>query len=166
MLRCQSAVDNGQRKFGANYMRVSAKINEVVGGIPYIRMPRAKQLTAHVDNRPGMLGEVGSALGAKKVNVLAFMASVDAGHATIRMIVDKPAAAKKIFAERYWETSEEDVLTVVLPDKPGSLGLVAHKLREASVNIDYAYLGSAGSARRVNAYFGVSDLKLAMRAVR
>ena len=113
-----------------------------------------------------MLGEVGSALGAKKVNVLAFMASVDAGHATIRMIVDKPAAAKKIFAERYWETSEEDVLTVVLPHKPGSLGLVAHKLREASVNIDYAYLGSAGSARRVNAYFGVSDLKLAMRAVR
>ena len=133
--RCQSAVDNGQRKFGANYMRQSAKINEVVGGIPYIWMPRAKQLTAHVDNRPGMLGEVGSALGSKKVNILAFMATVDDEHGTIRMVVDKPAAAKRVFAERYWETSEEDVLTIVLPDKPGSLGLVAHKLREASVNV-------------------------------
>ncbi len=131
-------------------------------------MPRAKQLTAHVDNRPGMLGIIGSALGAKKVNILAFMAmaTLDENHGTIRMIVDKPAAAKKVFAEHDWETSEEDVLVVALPDKPGSLGVVAHKLREASVNIDYAYLGSGGSARRVNAYLGVSDLKLALRAVR
>ena len=105
-------------------------------------------------------------MGAKQANGRAVRASVDAGPATMRLMCDKPAAAKKILAERYGETSEEDVLTVALPDKPGSRGLVAHKLREASVNIDYAYLGSAGSARRVNAYFGVSDLKLAMRAVR
>ncbi len=115
-----------------------------------------------------MLGIIGSALGAKKVNILAFMAmaTLDENHGTIRMIVDRPAAAKKVFAEHGWETSEEDVLVLALPDKPGSLGVVAHKLREASVNIDYAYLGSGGSARRVNAYFGVSDLKLALRAVR
>jgi len=147
-------------------MRVSAKINEVVGGIRYRHMPRAKQLTAYVDNRPGMLGIVGSALGLKKVNIIAIMATEDEDHGTIRLIVDKRAAAKKVFIEHGWETSEEDVLQVVLPDKPGSLGVVAHKLREASVNIDYAYLGSGGSARRVSAYLGVSDIKLALRAVR
>ena len=129
-------------------------------------MPRAKQLTAHVDNRPGMLGIVGSALGAKGVNILALMTAVDGDHGTLRLIVDKRAAAKRVFLEHGWETSEDDVLEVLLPDKPGSLGTVAHKLREASVNIDYAYLGSGGSARRVKAYFGVSDIKLALRAVR
>ncbi len=129
-------------------------------------MPKAKQLTARVENRPGMLGEVGSALGAKKVNIVAFMATVADNHGTIRMIVDKPAAAKRVFAEHRWETTEEEVLEVALPDTPGSLGRIAHKLREASVNIQYAYAGSAGSARRLNAYFGVSDLKLALRAVR
>jgi hypothetical protein len=129
-------------------------------------MPKAKQLTAWVENRPGMLGEVGSALGAKKVNIVAFMATVADNHGTIRMVVDKPAAARRVFAEHRWETTEEEVLEVALPDTPGSLGRIAHKLREASVNIQYAYAGSARSARRVNAYFGVSDLKVALRAVR
>ena len=129
-------------------------------------MPKAKQLTVSVEHRPGMLGEVGSALGAKKVNIVAFMATVTDNRGTIRMVVDKPAAAKRVFAEHGWETTEEEVLLIALPDKPGSLGRIAHKLREASVNIEYAYAGLGPSARRVNAYFGVSDLKVASIAVR
>ncbi len=129
-------------------------------------MPKAKQLTVWVENRPGMLGEVGSALGVKQVNIMAFMATVTDNRGTIRMVVDKRAAAKRVFAEHRWETTEEEVLIVALPDKPGSLGQIAHKLREASVNIQYAYAGLGPSARRVNAYFGVSDLKVALIAVR
>jgi hypothetical protein len=129
-------------------------------------MPKAKQLTVWVENRPGMLGEVGSALGVKQVNIMAFMATVTDNRGTIRMVVDKRAAAKRVFAEHRWETTEEEVLIVALPDKPGSLGRIAHKLREASVNIQYAYAGLGPSARRVNAYFGVSDLKVALIAVR
>ena len=129
-------------------------------------MPTAKQLTVSVENRPGMLGEVGSALGAKHVNIVAFMATVADGQGIIRMVVDKRAAAKRVFAEHRWETTEEEILEVVLPDKPGSLGRIAHKLREASVNIQYAYAGLGPSPRRVNAYFGVSDLKIALIAVR
>src|SRR3989442_8865161 len=129
-------------------------------------MPKAKQLTVWVENRPGMLGEVGSALGARKVNIAAFMATVTNNRGTIRMVVDKPAAAKRVFAEHRWETTEEEVLKVTLPDEPGSLGRIAHRLREASVNIQYAYGGLGPSARRVNAYLGVSDLKVALIAVR
>lgn len=129
-------------------------------------MPKAKQLTVSVENRPGMLGEVGSALGAKKVNIVAFMATVTDNRGTIRMVVDKPAAARRVFAEHRWQTTEEEVLLVALPDQPGSLGRIAHKLREASVNIEFAYAGIGPSARRVNAYFGVSDLKVASIAVR
>ena len=129
-------------------------------------MPTAKQLTVGVENRPGMLGEVGSALGAKKVNILAFMATVSDNRGTVRMVVDKPAAAKRVFTEHRWETTEEEVLKVTLPDKPGSLGRIAHRLREASVNIQYAYAGLGPSARRVNAYLGVSDLKVALIAIR
>jgi hypothetical protein len=129
-------------------------------------MLTAKQLTIGVENRPGMLGEVGSALGAKKVNILAFMATVTDNRGTIRMVVDKPAAAKRVFAEHRWETTEEVVLKVTIRDEPGSLGKIAHKLREASVNIQYAYAGLGPSARRVNAYLGVSDLKVALIAVR
>ncbi len=129
-------------------------------------MPRAKQVTAWVEDRPGMLGKVAAALGAKKVNIVAFMAPVIGGRGALRMIVDKPAMARKIFVENGWETTEEEVLQALLPDKPGSLGAMAGKLGAAGVNIEYAYTGSAKSAQRVNTYFAVPDLKAALKAVR
>lgn len=129
-------------------------------------MPRARQLTVSVPDRPGMLGEVGSALGEKKANIRAFTAWVDGERGAIRVVVDKPAAAKKAMAAHGWETTEEDVLEVALTDSPGSLGRIAQKLGKAGVNIRYAYVGSAGSARRVNVYFGVWDLKAALKAAR
>ena len=81
----------------------------------------------------------------------------------IWMVVDKTAAAKKVFAQHRWDTSEDEVLAVTLPDSPGSLGRFATKLGKAGVNITFAYTGSAGSARKTTAYFGVSDLKAALK---
>lgn len=129
-------------------------------------MPRAKQLTVWVPDRPGMLGEVGSALGEKKANIVAFTAWVEGDRGGIRIVVDKPAAAKKALVSRGWETTEEEVLEVTLPHTPGSLGRIAQKLGAAGVNIRYSYPGSGGSARRVKVYFGVSDLKAALKAAR
>jgi hypothetical protein len=129
-------------------------------------MPRAKQLTISVPDRPGMLGAVGAALGAKKANILAFSAWVDGGRGAIRVVVDKTAVAKRVFAANGWETTEEEVLEVTLPHSPGSLGRLAHKLGEAGVNIRFAYAGASGSSRRVNVYLGVSDLKAALKAAR
>ena len=129
-------------------------------------MPRARQLTVWVPDRPGMLGEVGSALGQKKANIRAFTAWVEDQRGGIRLIVDKPATAKKAIAAHGWETTEEEVLEVALADSPGGLGKIAQKLGQAGVNIRYAYAGSAKSARRVNVYFGVSDLKAALKAAR
>jgi hypothetical protein len=91
-------------------------------------MARAKQLTAWVENRPGMLAEVASNLGAKDVNILAFIGAVIEGRGAVRMIVDKPAAARKVFTDLGWETTEEDVIKVTLANQPGSLGKVAQKL--------------------------------------
>lgn len=129
-------------------------------------MPRAKQLTVWVQDRPGMLGEIGSALGAKKANIRAFTAWVEGDRGGIRLIVDKTAAAKKVLAAHGWDAAEEEVLAVTLGDNPGTLGRTAQKLGDAGINIKYAYAGTAGSARKVAVYFGVSDLKAALKAAR
>jgi hypothetical protein len=127
-------------------------------------VPKARQIAVSIENRPGILGAVASALGARKVNIVAFMAPE--GQNAIRLIVDKPAAAKKVFAERGWQTSEEDVVQVALGDKPGALGAVASKLGTAGVNIKYAYTGSAKSAQKVNIFFAVEDVNVALKAIR
>lgn len=129
-------------------------------------MPRAKQLTVWVPDQPGTLGEIATSLGDKKVNIRAVMGATEGGRGAIRLVVDKHAAAKKIFAARGWQTTEEEVLEVTLGDTPGTLGKVASKLGKAGINIEYVYGGSAGSARKMNAYLGVSDVKGALKAAR
>jgi hypothetical protein len=127
-------------------------------------MPRAKQLTLRVPDQPGMLGEIAGALGEKKINIEAIAAATQGGNGVVMMVVDKTAAAKRVFAQRGWAASEEEVLEVTLPDSPGSLGRLAARLGKAGINIEYIYAGSAGSARKLNAYLGVSDLKAALKA--
>lgn len=129
-------------------------------------MPKAKQLTLSVVDRPGVLGEVASALAQKRVNIHAFLAAVSEGQGAIRLIVDKPAAAKKVCAGQGWNVAEEDVVVVTLADKPGTLGAAASKLGEAGINIQYAYTGPAKGARRVNTYLGVADVAQALKALR
>ena len=128
-------------------------------------MPRAKQLTVWVSDQPGRLGEIGNALGAKKINIRALMATTEGGRGAVRLVVDKTAAAKKICSAMGWETTEEEVLAVTLTDNPGTLGKVSRKLGAAGVNIQYVYAGPGG-ARRANVYMGVSDLKAALKAAR
>ena len=129
-------------------------------------MPKAKQISAWVDDRPGMLGQVADALGDKGISIRAFMAAVLDGRGFIRVVVDRPAAARRIFAAHGWKTTEDDVVEVTVPDRPGALGRVADRLGSAGVNIQYAYVGTAKSASRVNLYLAVPDVKAAVKALR
>ncbi len=128
-------------------------------------MPRAKELKVRVEDRPGMLGEVTSALGEKKVNVRAVNGWIENGQGVVRMVVDKVPVARKVLAARGWKAEEQDVLEVELPDKPGTLGDAARKLGAAGVNITHVFVGTAG-ARKATLFFGVSDIKAALKALR
>jgi hypothetical protein len=129
-------------------------------------MPKVKQLSAWVEDRPGALGRVADALGERKVSIRAFMASSIDGRGFVRMVVDRPAVAKKVLAANGWAMTESEVVEVTVADRPGALGQVADRLGAAGVNIDYAYLGNSGLARQVNLYLAVNDLKKALATLR
>ena len=128
-------------------------------------MPRAKELKLRVPDRPGMLGEITTLLGEKKINLRALNAWVEGQEGVIRLVVDKHAAAKKELAARGLHPEEKEVLELVLPDKPGALGEKAAKLGKAGVNITHAYVG-VGGARKATVFLGVSDLAVALKAAR
>jgi hypothetical protein len=129
-------------------------------------MARAKQISAWVDDRPGMLGQVADSLGENGVHIRAFMAAVLDGKGFVRVVVDRPAAARKIFASHGWKTTEDEVVEVTVPDQPGALGAVAERLGRFGINIQYAYVGTAKSAQKVNLYLAVPDVKAALKALR
>jgi hypothetical protein len=129
-------------------------------------MPKAKQISAWVEDRPGMLGRVADALGERGISIRAFMAAVMDGRGFVRVVVDRPSAARRVFATHGWKTTEDEVVELTVPDRPGALGRVADRLGAAGVNIDYAYVGTARSASKVNLYLAVRDLKAAVKALR
>jgi hypothetical protein len=129
-------------------------------------MARAKQISAWVEDRPGMLGQVADSLGENGVSIRAFMAAVLDGKGFVRVVVDRPAAARKIFASHGWKTTEDEVVEVTVPDQPGALGAVAERLGRSGINIQYAYVGTAKSAQKVNLYLAVPDVKAALKALR
>ncbi len=129
-------------------------------------MARAKQISAWVEDRPGMLGHVAASLGDKGVSIRAFMAAVMDGRGFVRVVVDRPAAARRIFAAHGWKTTEDDVVEVTVSDRPGALGAVADRLGKAGINIQYAYVGTAKTARKMNLYVAVPDVKAALKALR
>lgn len=129
-------------------------------------MAKAKQISAWVQDRPGMLGRVADALGEKGISIRAFMAAALDGKGFVRVVVDRPAAAKRVFATHGWKTTEDEVLEVTIADRPGALGAVADRLGAAGINILYAYVGTAASANKVNLYVAVPDTRAAARALR
>ena len=128
-------------------------------------MPRANALIVRVEDRPGMLGEIMSALGAKKVNVRAVHGGSENGQGVVRLVADKFADAKRVLAANGWSPEKEEVLEVAVADKPGALGEVAKRLGDAGVNIKCVFVGPGG-ARKATVFLAVSDLKAALKAVR
>ena len=129
-------------------------------------MPKAKQISAWIENRPGTLGRVADALGEKKVDIRAFMAAALDGKGFVRVVVDKPALARKVFAAQGWQTTVDELAEVVVADKPGALGRVADALGAAGINIHYGYLGTSGSARKASLFLAVDDVARALKVLR
>jgi len=122
-------------------------------------MPRDKQLTVQLANKPGTLAQVAEALGKAGVNMRAL--AVFEGRAKI--IADDPAKGREALQKEGLYASIEDCLTVDMADQPGSLGGICAKLAAAGVNIDYGYTGITQSAGKAVVVLVVSDLDKAAR---
>jgi hypothetical protein len=129
-------------------------------------MPVATQFTLLLENQPGALAEVCSELAAKAVNIQAIMASDVRGWGAVRMVVNHPETARKVFHAIGVKFTEEEVLAAMMSDRPGALGRVTRKLAENKINIDYAYGSIGKGAPRATIVLGVSDLKRAARLVK
>ena len=70
-------------------------------------MPKRIQFEVRLTNHPGVLGEVASALWTKGIAIQAFRIEIGEGKAPIHLVVNNPAAARKVFAEHDWKASEK-----------------------------------------------------------
>ena len=124
-------------------------------------MPKAKELTVTIADKPGALGECFLALAERGVNILAFQSYVESGESLARFLADDMASAKAVLASLRMIFEETDVAVLRLAHRPGELGRAAARLGEKQINIDYSYCGLEPGSAFALAVFGVDNLTTA-----
>ena len=126
-------------------------------------MPKMKELTVTIEDKPGALGRCFLALAERGINILAFQSFVEEGESLARLIVDDSSAAKSVLGDLRMIFELTEVAAVRLDHHPGQLGRAAALLGEHKINIDYSYCGLEPGSTFALVIFGVDNLTKAAR---
>ena len=103
----------------------------------------AKDLTVILEDRPGMLADMGKALGKAGINIEGCCGFRSEGKGVIHILVEDVAAARRELQQAGLEVRDErQVLVLDVQDRPGVLGDVTSRIAKAGVNIDLIYLAT------------------------
>ena len=98
-----------------------------------------EQLSVFVENKPGKLVEALETLAEAKIDLRALSLADTSDFGILRIIVNKPEHALEVLSEAGYLVKSNEVLAVVIGDKPGGLASVVRVLAEAGVDIEYTY---------------------------
>jgi len=120
-------------------------------------MPKVKEFTVTIEDKPGALGKCFAALAERGVNILAFQSYVEEGESLARLLADDSESAKAVLGELRMIFEETEAATVRLAHRPGELGRAASRLGEHQINIDYSYSGVEPGSARALVVFGTDN---------
>ena len=114
----------------------------------------AFDLVIDVDNAPGALARVATAVSDAGVNLAAATCIGSGERAELHILVPHPEPVKRALAiAQLAVTREREVAVVEVEDTPGVLADLARKIAQAGVNLDLVYI-----ATRNRVVFGAADL--------
>jgi hypothetical protein len=125
-------------------------------------MPEVSLVTVTLENKPGTLAQVSSALGKAGVNISALLAPEIRGKGKVRLLVDNLDKAKDALKAAKIRFGEEEAIALELDNKPGALGEVAEKLAQAKINIRYAYATTSEGSAKATVVLAVPDVAKAL----
>ena len=100
---------------------------------------KVKQISVFMENQPGRLAEMASALGEAGINIMALTLAESADFGVVRMIVSDFERAREVLRQKNFTVTETEVLAIEIPDRPGSLGRVLKVFAEKGLNVEYMY---------------------------
>jgi len=102
-------------------------------------MRKATEICVGLDNSPGTLGRLCTALRKAKVNVEAISVLENSECCWVRMVVTPTATAKRVLTRGRYHFCTTTVLVVMAHNEPGQLAGITSRLGKAGVNIQYLY---------------------------
>lgn len=124
-----------------------------------------KQVSVFLENKPGRLANVLSALEREKVNISGLTVMDSHEHSVLRLVSNDVAKTIQVLKSIGTPHAETEVLVIPLRNQPGAIAHVCEQLAAEHINIDYCYVSANGRNGRTVGVFKVSNADKAMRVL-
>lgn len=98
-----------------------------------------RQISVFVENKPGSMMKVTTALNEAHVNIRAVSTFDTPEFGIFRLVVDEPEKAKEYLTSKGFVVRVQEVLGVELKDEKGNLNSMLAILAEGKINVNYIY---------------------------
>lgn len=123
------------------------------------------EVTAYLENKPGRLAKICSALAHEKINIRALSVMDTHERSVLRLVVDQLDPTKRVLTSLGAEYTTAEVLAVEMENRPGALTRVLEELAAEHINIEYAYASGASAPGKSLGIFHTSNPKRALHVL-
>ena len=123
------------------------------------------EVTAFLENKPGRLAKICSALAHEKIDLQAISVMDADVRSVLRIVTDRLDETKKVLTSLGTEFRVSEVLGVEMENKPGVLAKVLEHLAAEHINIEYAYHAALNTPGKALGIFHTSNAKKAQQVL-
>lgn len=123
------------------------------------------EVTARLENKPGRLAKICSALAHEKINIRALSVMDTDERSVLRLVIDQLDPTRRILTSLGAEFQVAEVLAVEMDDRPGALSRILERLAHEHINIEYAYASGSSAPGRSLGIFHTSNPKRALQVL-
>jgi len=100
-----------------------------------------KEFCIYIQDRPGALASICETLARAAINIEAIATErIGNGRGIVHIVTNDEASTESILRSSHLRFDSRDILHIKLPDRPGELVKVTHKLARTGINIDSVYI--------------------------
>lgn len=123
------------------------------------------EVTAYLENKPGRLAKICSALAHEKVDIHALSVMDSGERSVLRFVTDDLEPTKKVLNSLGVEFACTEVISVAMDNRSGALARILERLAEEHINIEYAYASSSAAPGKSLGIFHTSNSKRALQVL-
>lgn len=123
------------------------------------------EVTAYLENKPGRLAKICSALAQEKVDIRALSVMETDGPSVLRFVTSDLDATKAVLTSIGTEYRITEVLEVPMENRTGALAKLLERLAEEHINVEYAYVSTGTTPGKSLGIFHTSNPKRAMQVL-
>jgi len=127
---------------------------------------KADQISIFLENKSGRLAEVTDLLARNNINIRALSLADTADFGIFRLIVSDPGRAAALLKDNGFTLGRNEVVAVVVPDRPGGLAGILGTLQGKGINVEYMYAFVQKSAGNAIIIFRFDELEKAIEVLR